>query len=410
MPDRRWLILGLVFAARAATGFQFQSVGSASRPLMAEFGISYAQIGILLGAYLLPGIVVALPAGLIAQRIPDKKLAIAGLVLMIVSGMALAVSGGFAAALVARTIGGAGATVVIIALTKMTADWFDGREIILAMAILQVSWPFGAMLALPVYAHILQAWGWPAAMASSALFAVCTLIPLACFYDRPVADRAQQSAMSCSAKLPPSTFASIIVAGTIWGAMNLVCVLFFSFAPLLMVARGLSATAAASLTSAAIWLTILSIPSGGYLIHRLGRPITAIIVCSLTAAGALAGFTADIYPVISCLLFGIAVGPLSGAILSLPTKVLNPVNRAAGFGLFYMCFYVLMAVGPLIAGRLQDLSGSPMAGLLAGVALLAAVTPLSIVFKLLTGAKPLAAFGKLAIRGTPVRLPAGVEH
>ena len=79
MPDRRWIILAILFAARAATGFQFQSVGSVSSPLIHDLGLSYAQIGLLLGAYLLPGIVVAFPAGLLGQRMRAKSLGLAGL-------------------------------------------------------------------------------------------------------------------------------------------------------------------------------------------------------------------------------------------------------------------------------------------------------------------------------------------
>jgi len=59
MSGRRWIILGVLFAARAATGFQFQSTGSATGLLMTDLGIGYAEVGMLLGAYLLPGILVA---------------------------------------------------------------------------------------------------------------------------------------------------------------------------------------------------------------------------------------------------------------------------------------------------------------------------------------------------------------
>ena len=62
----------------------------------------------------------------------------------------------------------------------------------------------------------------------------------------------------------------MVIAGTIWGVMNLACVLFFSYAPLLMVAQGSTPTVSASLTSLAIWFTILAIPAGGYLVHRSG--------------------------------------------------------------------------------------------------------------------------------------------
>ena len=102
MPDRRWIILAILFAARAATGFQFQSVGSISNMLIQDLGLSYAQIGLLLGAYLLPGIVVAFPAGVLGQRVQAKSLGLAGLALMTVSGLALEHADHFAVALVAR--------------------------------------------------------------------------------------------------------------------------------------------------------------------------------------------------------------------------------------------------------------------------------------------------------------------
>jgi predicted MFS family arabinose efflux permease len=381
MPGRRWTILAILFLARTATGFQFQSVGSSAKMLMQDLGVDYAQIGMLLGAYLLPGVIVAFPAGLLGQRFQEKTLGLAGLALMVISGVALSVSDGFVTALLARTIGGVGATIAILVATKMTTDWFDGREIILAMSLLQVSWPFGAMLALPIQASIAQSSGWPAVMMSGAVVAGAAFCAFA-FISGP-SERAQQAAAGRS-RLSGAVLLPVIVAGTIWGAMNLACILFFSYAPLLMVAQGSSPTVAASLTSLAIWFTILAIPSGGYLVHRSGRPIAAIVVCSLIAAAALALFGAAVYPMISCMVFGVFVGPLSGAILSLPSKVLAPRDRAVGFGVFFTCFYVLMAVGPWAAGHLQDAWGSPSAALIAGAALLVAVAPLSLAFVFLS--------------------------
>src|SRR2546429_1599032 len=269
----------------------------------------------------------------------------------------------------------------------MPTDWFEGREIVLAMSLLQVSWPFGAMLALPIQAFIGQSFGWPAVMMSGAIVAGAAFCAFA-LVSEP-SERAPQTAVERS-KLPHSVLLAVIVAGTIWGAMNLACILFFTYAPLLLVAQGSSPTAAASLVSLAIWFTILAIPTGGYLVHRLGRPTAAIATCALIAAIALALFAAGVHPTISCLLFGVAVGPLSGAILSLPAKVLSPRDRSVGFGVFYTCFYVLMAVGPLAAGRLQDLWGSPSAALIAGAALLVAIVPLSLWFVFLSNPHRLA--------------------
>jgi hypothetical protein len=51
---------------------------------------------------------------------------------------------------------------------------------------------------------------------------------------------------------------------------------------------------------------------------------------------------------------------------------------------FYTCFYALMAVGPLAAGYLQDVWGSPSAALIAGAALLVAAPPLTLAFEFLS--------------------------
>jgi predicted MFS family arabinose efflux permease len=271
----------------------------------------------------------------------------------------------------------------------MTTDWFAGREIVLAMSILQMSWPFGAMLALPVQAFIAQSLGWPAVMGSAAVFSALALLVFLTV-SPPEQEKPAQLAATAGARLPAAVLLPVTIAGVIWGAMNLACILFFTYAPLSLVAQGLSPTAAASLTSLAIWFTILAIPSGGYLVDRLGAPIAAIVVCALVASAALALSVAGMHPAMSCLVFGVAVGPMSGAILSLPSKVLVSQQRAVGFGVFYTCFYILMAAGPLAAGRLQDVWGTPSAALIAGAALLAAMVPLLLVFVALTNPRRLA--------------------
>jgi predicted MFS family arabinose efflux permease len=387
MPGQRWVILGVLFAARAATGFQFQSVGSSATMLMHDLAIGYSEIGMLLGAYLLPGVIVAFPAGLLGQRFRDKTLGLAGLLLMVVSGAMLGASESFTVALAARIVGGVGATIVALVATKITTDWFDSREIVLAMSIVQVSWPFGAMLALPIQAWVAQLSGWPAVMLSGALCAGAALGAFA-FVSEPPQQQTQPTVPGRS-RLPAGVLARVVIAGTAFGAMNLACVLFFSYAPLLLVLQGSSSTAAASLTSLAIWFTIMAIPSGGYLVHRSGRPVAAIVACSLIAAAALVLVVGKVHPAIFCMIFGVFVGPLSGAILSLPSKVLAPRDRAVGFGVFYTCFYALMAVGPPAAGYLQDLWGSPSAALIAGAGLLVAVPLLSLAFEWLSNPRRL---------------------
>ena len=49
------VILAVLFFARVALGYQFQNVGSLAPFLVGDLGLDYAQIGILVGAFILAG-------------------------------------------------------------------------------------------------------------------------------------------------------------------------------------------------------------------------------------------------------------------------------------------------------------------------------------------------------------------
>ncbi|MFT6580191.1 MAG: hypothetical protein ACJAU6_000618 [Alphaproteobacteria bacterium] len=82
----RWRILALLFLARNGLGFQFQTLGSVGDNLVQDFGLDYAEIGILIGLFMLPGLFLALPAGYSGRYLPDRLLAGLGLGALAVEG------------------------------------------------------------------------------------------------------------------------------------------------------------------------------------------------------------------------------------------------------------------------------------------------------------------------------------
>jgi hypothetical protein len=61
----RWHILALLFLARTALGFQFQTLASVGDNLAVALGLDYAEIGLLIGLFMAPGVLLALPADLL---------------------------------------------------------------------------------------------------------------------------------------------------------------------------------------------------------------------------------------------------------------------------------------------------------------------------------------------------------
>jgi predicted MFS family arabinose efflux permease len=108
-PHRtRWRILALLFTCRTGLGFQFQTLGSVSGSLVAQLGSSYAQIGTLIGLFMLPGLVLALPAGYVGRYLSDRTLVAAGLLSLAAGGATAAVAPGFGALALGRLVAGVG--------------------------------------------------------------------------------------------------------------------------------------------------------------------------------------------------------------------------------------------------------------------------------------------------------------
>jgi MFS family permease len=79
----RWIILAVLFVVRLTMAFQFQSVAAVAPLLGSEFGVSLADIGILIGLYFTPGLALALPGGAIGRRFGDKTTVLGALILML---------------------------------------------------------------------------------------------------------------------------------------------------------------------------------------------------------------------------------------------------------------------------------------------------------------------------------------
>ena len=120
--NQRWWCLGALTVARAAMGFQFQAVAAVG-PLVADsLSLDKGQLGWLVGLYLLPGAVIALPGGLLGRKFGDKRLVLVGLAMMGMGGLWLGLSSTFAEANAARCVSGVGAVMLNVLATAPDAN------------------------------------------------------------------------------------------------------------------------------------------------------------------------------------------------------------------------------------------------------------------------------------------------
>src|SRR5512147_79267 len=109
--------------------FQFQSVAAVAPLLGGKFGVSLADIGLLIGLYFTPGVALALPGGAIGQRFGDKPTVLGALPMMLIGGLAMALTDYWTMQIAGRVVAGGDGVLLNVQMSKMVDDWFAGREI-----------------------------------------------------------------------------------------------------------------------------------------------------------------------------------------------------------------------------------------------------------------------------------------
>lgn len=255
----RWTILAALFVARAAFAVQFESVAAVAPQVSQSLGASLADIGILIGLYFAPGVLLALPGGTIGRRYGDKATVLAGLLMMLAGEILMTASASWSMQIAGRLIAGTGGILLSVLMTKMVADWFTGREIATAMAIFVNSWPAGIAIALMLLPAIGETFGLYAVNLAVAGLILIGLGFIAFVYrapDAPVSVEGERGSLTTK------TIYAVIVAGSIWCLYNIGFAMIFSFGPSMLVERGWSSTAAGSTISIVLWLAVLSVPFG----------------------------------------------------------------------------------------------------------------------------------------------------
>lgn len=367
MPNR-WLILFVLFFARMTMSFQFQAVGSVSPHLVESYGASIADIGMLIGLYLAPGVVVAVPGGAVAALFGDKRTVCCSLILMLIGGAMIGWGPDWGWLVAGRLLAGVGGVAINIVMTKMLMDWFVDREISTAMAIFINSWPVGIALALLVLPGLAAVGGLDLAWAA-VMFVIASGLVLLVLVYRPPPNAAPRAARITVNKLP---LFALFLASCVWALYNAALILVFSFAPAFLQLRGWDLTFAGSVTSIFIIAVAIAIPFGGIVADRSGRRDGVIMVSLLGYALLLplvlfvpTGVVPVIFVIVG-LMFGLGAGP----IVTLPSLILPPDARAFGTGVYYSIYYAIVMVAPALAGAIADHTGSVGSAFITGSVLL----------------------------------------
>lgn len=379
MQLRPCIILAALSIGRIAFGYQFQTIASLAPDLVPRFGLSYAQLGSLVGSYMLLGVFAALPLGLLDRRFGDRWVLGLGLGLMTLGACYSAWAAGPSGIAVGRTLAGLGAVAMIVLQNKIIAEWFTGARFMMAISVPVCAFPVGMGLAQIILPPLSAAYGPSAALLTDAApAALSCLLFLASYREPPHA-----APVPRRFSLPSGRECLLLsIAGAAWMVYTAGYGSYAAYLPTSLNGRGYGLAVIGLAMTVMTWGNVPTTLLGGGLAARFGGwnvflVGTLAIVVGMTG-GALTG-----WPVVWASLIGILGGIQPGILMAVGTLSARPENRAVGMGIFYSMYYLGGTLFPALCGVVADATGGSAGGLLAAAVISAAAIPLYLLHRAL---------------------------
>jgi predicted MFS family arabinose efflux permease len=346
----------MIYMCQISFALVFQSVPPILRLIILELNISYAQAGLLMSLFALPGIFVAIPGGMISDRIGIRKVGITSLFLMIVGTLLVGMGGSFILILFGRIVSGIGALTLAVVLPQLLTKWFMHREVGLAMGIFNTGMPLGTILSFNVLGITGLMFGWRTSIFFTTIVTIFALFTFLILFKEPESVPKEKS-VSTLWNISRSG-ASVWLTGLIWMFFNAAFISFLTFAQDFFVVKGYGAASANFLTSIVNFGSLFLSPIIGYSLGKFGKEEGFIAFGAIGLASLLFLISSSQYLIPLLVLIGVVASFVPPPVFSLPSKTVEPQNLGLAFGVLTTLLNVGVLIGPYLVGLARDLTGA----------------------------------------------------
>ena len=331
-----------------------------------EFGLSFAQVGLLRTAYSGAMATFQIPAGLLAERWGEARLLAAGTAATALGFIAAGFAGGYLALLGCLLAAGLGSGVQHPLSSTLVSNAYDDGGRRTALGTYNFSGDLGKV-AVPAAVAFAVPWlGWRGAVESFAaiglLAALLVLLALTNLEIGHVPVPMEKSERSSSSDwgirdlrgFQALSLIQVIDSSTRTGLLT--------FLPFLLIAKGSSVRA--------VGFALMLIFAGGavgklacgVLAERLGVIRTVIITETATGVGILLLLALPLSPALALLpVLGIALNGTSSVLYGTVADLVDSDRRARSYAIFYTLGIGASALSPSIYGVVSDWGGVPRA-------------------------------------------------
>ena len=348
-----------------------------------EFGLGYAELGLLRALFAGTMAGFQIPAGLIAERLGAAPVLALGTALAGTGYCLAGTSAGFGLLVLALFIGGLGASVQHPLGSALMARAFAGARSMKALGTYNFAGDLGKMTVPAAVSLLLLVMSWRPALAllgGVGLLAAAAIFVLTPRYSAVTASHAARHAAADSGGDAPHSFAFpvLLAIGILDSATRMG---FLLFLPFVLTAKG----ASAPLVGLALTLVFAGGAAGklvcAFIGARIGAIATVWLTEGLTAVGIAALLPLGLDATLALLpIMGIALNGTSSVLYGSVPDLVRPERRGRAFSVFYTGTIGAGALAPAIYGVLGDALGVP-AALIVVAAVVLLTLPLSLVLK-----------------------------
>jgi predicted MFS family arabinose efflux permease len=326
--------------------------------IISELHITYAQSGLLMGFFALPGLFVSLLGGFLSDRYKMRHLP-AGCFLLMIGGTILVASGADLRILwLGRIIAGIGAITLSIFLPKLLSQWFENRELGLAMGVYNTGVPLGSVICFGLFGRMGSLWGWRIPILLTGMYLLITFILFLSLYRLPPSPVAREGRPLNIYKSLKEMGWPIWWVGLSWLWFNAAFTSFATFAPNLFLQKGYTIEKGGLLIGIPLLGSLFFSTPIGYLVDRFKHQEWFIGTGAIALAVLALFFNFSSLFLLLVILMGIFSAMIPAPIYSLPPEMLKIENVGLGFGVISTCSSIGLFVAPYLVGKAKDLTGS----------------------------------------------------
>ena len=333
-------------------------------PLWAsEFGLSFAQVGMIRTAYSGGMSAFQIPAGLLAERLGERWLLAFGTAVTACGFIVAGATGGFLSLLTVLLIAGLGSGVQHPLSSSLVAKAYETGRRRAALGTYNVSGDLGKVVVPLVVAFGASVVGWRWAGAAYGVLGIAAAIVIILVLARldtgmPDVDdgSAAPGAVSSGWGIRDrGGFQALTAIGMIDNATRTG---FLTFLPFALMAKGSSVAGIGT----AMALLFAGGAAGkfacGLVAERLGVIRTVVLTEGATALGILAIIAAPLPLALAILpLIGVALNGTSSVLYGTVADLVNANRRSRAYGLYYTTTIAASALAPSLYGVLGDVAG-----------------------------------------------------